>query len=102
MPVAIRPEEFDCVCQKDGRHFAVSTHAMFHMQAQKKRISPMTLCDMLQNRIDCNTKKGRPNRKNSKRICSRHDGRTFNIILDPVELDGCDCWMVGNLEPLKV
>jgi hypothetical protein len=98
----IEPEKFDCICEKDDRHFCVSDHAIDHMYSQNPPIDALTLCDMLMNRVPCNTRKGMPHRAKigAKRVCSERKGKKFNIILEPTEINGMSCWIVSNLKPV--
>ena len=92
-------DEFDCRCKKDNKRMMVSNHAKGHMMAFE--ISPVTLCDMIQDGFPCNNRKGKPHRPDARRLCANHKGRKFNIIFDPDTVVDEECWMVSNLEPIK-
>lgn len=91
-------EDDDCVFK--GLLLRISNSAMFHLRDFD--IDAYTLCDMIQDHIECPKKKrtGKPFRKTSNRICSNHKGRVYNIILDKVEINGIEYWSVSHLEPI--
>ena len=96
-------DNFDCKCNKDGRRIAVGGHAKSHMITEK--ISPLTLCDMIQNPVPCNKTVGKPHRSSSRRLCAMRKNRNhkmvkYNIVFDPFTIKGEQCWVVAHLEPL--
>lgn len=97
--LAYAPDDFDCICKKNGRRIAVSGHAKSHMVLN--HIFPETLCDMVQNPVPCPSRKGKPHRKTARRICAMRKKTKYNIILDPFNIDGERCWVVSNMEPIQ-
>ncbi|MCL2607542.1 MAG: hypothetical protein FWD92_03165 [Methanomassiliicoccaceae archaeon] len=85
--------------KRTGKRIAVSNHAKTHMVIF--RIPAVMLCDMIQNPIPCNSRKGLPHRKSARRICAMKKNVKYNIILDPFKIQEESCWVVANMEPLK-
>ena len=87
-------------CSFEGRPVRISDSAMIHLRYEGFDI--YKLCDMLATPVDCPKRKGtgKPFRKTSRRICSRRNKRTYNIILDPYTSDGVEYWSVSHLEPI--
>jgi len=87
-------------CLFDGRRVRFSASALDHLYYFG--IDAITLCDMLNCPINCPKlkKTGKPFRNTSRRICSRHRGRTYNIILDGYNMNDENLWSVSHLEPI--
>lgn len=87
-------------CRFKGLNLRVSDSAIFHLR--EFNISVYTLCDMVEDSFDCpKTKKtGKAFRKTSARICAKHKGKVFNIIMDKMTIDGNEYWSVSHLEPI--
>lgn len=78
MTARIMSEEEDCKYQ--NLNLRISDSAMAHLR--EFNIGVFTLCDMVNDSFDCPKRKkktGRAFRKTSKRICSKHGGRIYNI-----------------------
>jgi len=88
-------------CTFENLNVRISDSGIAHLH--EFNIEPYTLCDMLASTIDCPKRKktGKAFRKTSKRVCSRCDGKTYNIILDRFECtQGSIYWSVSHLEPI--
>lgn len=98
MTVAEIMNKDDCLFR--GLALRISDSAFVHMR--NFDIEPLTLCDMLAAPINCpkNKKTGAPFRKTSTRLCARRKMTTFNIILDPLCVNGEKLWSVSHLEPI--
>lgn len=73
---------------------------MFHLREFNMNV--YTLCDMVDDSFDCpKTKKtGKAFRKTSARVCAKHKGKIFNIIMDKMIIEGNEYWSVSHLEPI--
>ena len=87
-------------CRFKGLNLRISDSALFHLR--EFDVSVFTLCDMVPDSFDCpKTKRtGKPFRRTSTRICAKHKGRIYNIILDRMTIEGSDYWSVSHLEPI--
>jgi len=87
-------------CRFKGLNLRISDSALFHLR--EFDVSVFTLCDMVADSFDCpKTKRtGKPFRRTSTRICAKHKGRIYNIILDRMTIEGSDYWSVSHLEPI--
>ncbi|MCL2510201.1 MAG: hypothetical protein FWF07_03885 [Methanomassiliicoccaceae archaeon] len=87
-------------CLFEGLGVRISDSAFIHMRVF--HIDAYTLCDMLLSPIDCPKGKrtGKAFRKTSRRICSRRNDTTYNIILDEYPLKEEKLWSVSHLEPI--
>lgn len=87
-------------CRFKGLNLRVSDSALFHLR--EFNISLYTLCDMVEDSFDCPKlkKTGKAFRKTSARICAKHKGRIFNIIMDKMIIEGNEYWSVSHLEPI--
>lgn len=88
-------------CKFKDCNVRISDSAILHLRDFD--IGVFTLCDMLNNPIDCPKRKktGKKFRPQSERICAKHKGRIFNIILDPYIYAGEKYWSVSHLEPIS-
>jgi hypothetical protein len=87
-------------CEFEDVPLRISDSAFIHMNHYS--MDMYTLCDMLHDHVDCPKMKktGKPFRKDSKRVCSRRNGKTYNIILDKVPYCDGFVWSVSHLEPI--
>lgn len=87
-------------CRFKGLNLRISDSAMFHLR--EFDISVYTLCDMVEDSFDCPKvkKTGKAFRRTSTRVCAKHKGRTFNIIMDKMTIEESEYWSVSHLEPI--
>ncbi|QHK18067.1 hypothetical protein JS82_08085 [Methanomassiliicoccaceae archaeon DOK] len=96
MPILMDAED----CSFEGKPVRISESAITHLRYEGFDV--YTLCDMLATPVDCPKRKGtgKPFRKTSRRVCSRRNGHTYNIILDPYPPNDMEYWSVSHLEPI--
>jgi hypothetical protein len=93
--------DIDCILLEKDMPVRVSDSGFVHLRTEK--ISPETLCDMINNKIMCpeHVRKQRIARE-SIRICARRQGKTYGIILaldHAYDVDE-DVYLVTHLKPV--
>ncbi len=87
-------------CRFKNLNLRISDSAMFHLREFDMDI--FTLCDMISDSFDCpkGKKTGKAFRRTSARVCSKHKGRIYNIIMDMIIIEDKEYWSVSHLEPI--
>lgn len=68
-------------CMHEGLPVRVSESAISHLSAEE--ISAETLCDMIQNNVDCpKGRRGAPHRRTTLRLCAMRRGRMYSILME--------------------